>query len=108
MTSLQAIQQLARILGRHELAQRLGLGQGPLPAFLTAQQRAALQAQAEEHIDDLVRAMLEEAAACDDVIDGASALAYLDDRLSFLGDLLTEEQKERVRQGFGAYASKWG
>jgi hypothetical protein len=52
--------------------------------------------------------MLEEAAACDDVIDAASALSYLDDRLAFLGDLLTEEQKRKLRQGFEAYASKWG
>ena len=108
MASFQAIQQMARILGREEFAQGVGLPTGQVPLELTAEQMAALQALAQEHIDDLVRAFLEEAATCDDVISAASALAYLDDRLSFLADLLTEEQKRRVRSGFERYAAKWG
>ena len=107
MAHLEALQQMARILGRDRLARRLGL-QGPLPDRLTAEQIAALQSLVEEHVSDIVRAMLEEAAACDDVLDFASALAYLDDRLAFLGELLSEGQKERIRQVFRAYASRWG
>ena len=107
MPHLEALQQLARILGRERLAQRLGL-QVPLPDRLTPDQATALQSLVEEHIQDLVRAMLEEAAACDDVLDAASALAYLDDRLAFWGDLLSKGQKERIRVGFQAYASRWG
>jgi len=107
MASFAAIQQMARILGRDEFGQRLGLPLGQTPPSLTSEQVTALQSLAEEHIDDIVRAMLEEAAACDDVISAGSALAYLDDRLVFLGELLTEDQKERVRQGFARYASQW-
>lgn len=108
MVNFAAIQQMARILGRDEFAQRLGLPANETPSSLSPEQLAALQSLAEEHLDDLVRAMLEEAAACDDVISAGGALAYLDDRLAFLGELLTEEQKERVRQGFAQYASQWG
>ncbi len=106
MAHRQALQQLARILGRQRLAQRLGLP-GPLPDRLTPDQVTALQALVEEHIQELVQAMLEEAAACDDVIDAASALAYLDDRLAFWESFLSEGQKERIRVGFRAYASRW-
>ena len=108
MASFEAIQQMARILGRDEFAQRLGLPVDRTPSSLTLEQIRALHSLAGEHSDDLVRAMLEEAAACDDVISAASALAYLDDRLAFLGELLTEEQKDRVRARFAEYASKWG
>ena len=58
MTRFEAVQQLARILGRDEFAQRLGLPQGQVPASPTPEQVAALQTLAEEHIDDLVRSML--------------------------------------------------
>jgi len=108
MASFEAIQQIARILGREEFAQNLGLPQDQLPSSLTNEQMSALHALVEAHIDDIMRAMLEEAAACDDVISPASALAYLDDRLASFGELLTAEQKLRVRAGFAEYASKWG
>lgn len=108
MASFAAIQQMARILGRDEFAQRLALPADETPSSLTPEQITALQTLAEEHIDDLVRAMLEEAAACDDVISAASALAYLEERLAFLGELLTAEQKEKVRLGFDQYVSQWG
>jgi hypothetical protein len=107
MASFQAIQQLARILGREEFARSLDLPAGQLPPSLTAEQVDALHSLAEEHIEDLVRAMLSEAAACDDLTNAASALAYLDDRLATFGELLTDEQKESVRARFQEYASKW-
>jgi hypothetical protein len=68
---------------------------------------ASLHALATAHIDALVQGMLQEAAACDDVLDAASALTYLEDRLAFFGELLTEEQKDKVRAGFQSYTSRW-
>ena len=108
MTDPEALLQLARILGRDRLARRLGLSLGQPPPSLTPQQTTALRSQAEEHSQDIARALLGEAAACDDVTDAASALAYLEDRLAFLADLRAEEARSRVREGFSAVARRWG
>ena len=107
-TNPEALLQLARILGRDELFDRLGSrGTGP-PAELSEAQLAAARSLAEERVEQLVRALLEEAAACDDVIDAASGLAYLEDRLAFLGELLSEETRARLRQGYGVVVRGWG
>ena len=62
MTRFEAIRQMARILGREEFAQGLGLPVDQLPHELTDEQTVALRVLAQEHIDDLVRALVEEAA----------------------------------------------
>jgi hypothetical protein len=36
-----------------------------------------------------------------------SGVAYLEDRLSFFGELLTASQKEKVRDGFCSFSSRW-
>ncbi len=107
-TNPEALLQLARILGRDELFARLGIEATGAPAELSEAQLAAARSLAGERLDQLVRALLEEAAACDDVIDAASGMAYLEDRLAFLGELLSEETRARVREGYGAVARGWG
>lgn len=107
-TNPEALLQLARILGRDELFARLGIQGTGVPPELSEAQLSAGRSLAGERVDDLVRALLEEAAACDDVINAASGLAYLEDRLDFLGELLTEETRSQVRQGYGAVARGWG
>lgn len=107
-TNPEALLQLARILGRDALFARLGIQGSGVPPELSETQLSAARALAGERVDDLVRALLEEAAACDDVIDAASGLAYLEDRLDFLGELLSEETRARVREGYGAVARGWG
>ena len=99
--------QMARILGRDELFARLGIETLTPPPELSEAQVAAVRSLAAERVDDIVRALLEEAAACDDVIDSASALAYLEDRLAFLGELLPEETRARVQEGYGEVARGW-
>ncbi|MBI1886366.1 MAG: hypothetical protein HYS09_08680 [Chloroflexi bacterium] len=103
----EAFLQLARILGRDEVYRRLGLDEGAAPAALTPSQLSALQRLAGERTADIVRALLEEATSCDDVIDRPSAMVYLEDRLSFLGELLTEEQKAEVRERYGEHVAQW-
>jgi hypothetical protein len=61
-----------------------------------------------ERLERLARGLLEEAAASDDVVDAASAEAYLEDRLAFFGELLAEEQRRRVRDLFRTAARRWG
>jgi len=66
-----------------------------------------LRALLDERLDRLARGLLEEAVASDDVVDAASAEAYLDDRLAFFGDILTEEQRRRVREAYMQAVRRW-
>ena len=95
--------QLARLLGAEELHSALdrqgegeGMDVGRLRAFL------------DERLERLARGLLEEAVASDDGVDAASAEIYLDDRLGFFGELLSEGQRRRVREVFMAAAGRWG
>jgi len=99
---------MARILGRERVAQRLRFPAGELPVRPTPEQTRALREMAAQEAERVARALLEEAAACDDVTDAASALSYLEDRLAFLGELLDEGTRERVRRRFAAVARGWG
>jgi len=84
--------QLARLLG----AAAEGLDVRRLLALL------------DERLDRLARGLLEEAVASDDVVDAASAEAYLEDRLAFLGGLLSEEQRGQVREVYMEAVRRWG
>ena len=66
-----------------------------------------LRALLDERLDRLARRLLEEAVASDDVVDATSAEAYLADRLAFLGELLSDEEKQRVRELYLAAAQRW-
>lgn len=66
-----------------------------------------LRALLDERLDRLARGLLEEAVASDDVLDAASAEAYLEDRLAFFGDVLTVAQRERVREFFTQVPRGW-
>ena len=93
--------QLARLVGLEAFTERFGSPQ-------TAEPDAdVLRALIEERLDDIARRLVEEAAASDDVIDAASALSYLEDRLRTLDELLTPEQTERVRASFRERTAGW-
>jgi hypothetical protein len=66
-----------------------------------------LRALLDERLERLARGLLEEAVASDDVVDAASAEAYLDDRLAFFGDILTEQQRGRVRATYTQAVRRW-
>lgn len=93
--------QLARLVGIDAFTQRFGPPQTAAPLV------EALQALVEERLSELARALVEEAAASDDVIDAASATVYLEDRLRTLGDVLTPEQARRLRDMFTKATSSW-
>jgi hypothetical protein len=61
----------------------------------------------DRRLDRLVRGLAEEAVASDDVTSRAAADAYLEDRLAFLSDLLTPTQRDRIRDAYRAYSSRW-
>ena len=97
------IPQLSRILGADEVTP-LGLTPG---TEATPEQLAALGRLIDRRIDQFAIAMLEEAAASDDVIDPASANAYLEDRLNFFSDVLTPGQREAIRESFARQVEHW-
>lgn len=97
----EAMAQLARLLGRWGLAEELaGLGQGEAA-------RERLRRLVRGELSRLTEGLLREAAACDDVTDRASALAYLEERLTFFGDLLDEEQRAELRARFREAVHRW-
>ena len=107
MTNPEAVIQIARLLGRVEFSLRLGLGDGDLPASLDASQLARLQMLVDERAEPLSAGLLQEAMASDDVQDAVAAFVFLDDRLRFLGGMLTEEQRERIRRAFRVAVEGW-
>ena len=108
MTQRVAIVQLARLLGREEFYRRLSLAEGAEPLALDEERLTALRALVDERLGLFTEALAVEAVVSDDVIDASSAMVYLEDRLAFFGELLTEEQRRAVRKGFGRLVARWG
>jgi hypothetical protein len=101
MPQRERLLQIARLTGGEAFLERFGPPQTAEPAI------DALRAFVGERLDAIAEALVAEAAASDDVIDGASAASYLDDRLRTLGDLLSEQQAERLRVAFQEKTASW-
>ena len=108
MSERVAIVQLARLLGKEEFYRRLSLAEGAEPPALDDERLVALRSLVDERPEALVEGLAVEAVVSDDVVDAASAKVYLEDRLAFFGELLTEEQRRAVRKGFQRVTKRWG
>ena len=108
MTERGAIIQLARLLGKEEFYRRLSLAEGAEPPALDAERVSTLRSLVDERLGILTEALAVEAVVNDDVIDANSAKVYLEDRLAFFGELLTEGQRRNVRKGFARLTKRWG
>lgn len=97
--------QLARLLGHEEL-RRASFGGGRAGAEAIGIER--LRALINERLERFAQGLLAEAVASDDVVDAESAEAYLDDRLAFFGELLSEEQGAQLRELYMSAARRWG
>jgi hypothetical protein len=93
--------QLARLIGNDAFSARFGPPQSAEPAA------AALSGLIDERLDEIARALVEEAAASDDVTDAAGAASYLDDRLATLGDLLSSAQAQSIHAAFAELTRGW-
>jgi hypothetical protein len=67
----------------------------------------SLSRAVESRFDFLVDGLLEEAASSDDVSDAATARAFLDERIAFLGPLLPPEQRTRLSQALDDKIDAW-
>ena len=68
---------------------------------------AAVQVAVNQKFWSLVEGLLGEAAVSDDVNDRASAEAYLESRVAFLGDVLTEEQRTLLHETLMRGVESW-
>lgn len=68
---------------------------------------AAVQAAASASPDKVAEALFREAADSDDVIDLESAVAYMEARMEYLGELLPEASKTAVRSEFHERLKAW-
>jgi len=108
LTDPEAILQLARLAGRAEFTRRLGLAGAELPLTLDETEAIRAQALVDERFDLIVRGLVAEAMACDDVQGADSACAYLEDRLRVLEKILSASQQQRLRDEFATVARTWG
>jgi hypothetical protein len=108
MANPEAIQQLARLVGRAEFQQSVGIDGSATPAVLDSAQLTRLHVLVDERRELLAGGLLQEAMSSDDVQNSVAALAYLDDRLRFLDDLLTAAQRDWLLHWFRTRAADWG
>jgi hypothetical protein len=93
--------QLARLVGSDVFVMRFG------PIDSAEPDREELRSLIDERCNEIAAALVDEAAASDDVIDPASAKAYVDDRLEQLDEFITPEQAERLLTAFVGKTSGW-
>ena len=108
----EAVAQLARLAGHAAFFQALGVPEREhLPGLdesgFDSTQMKRLHQLIDARLGPIVAGLLREAMASDDVQAPAAADAYLDDRLGFLGDLLTAHQRAEIRRRFRAESASW-
>ena len=91
-TDPEMLTQLARLLAED------------LPASASGDE---VQRAVEQRFDRLVDGLISETAASDDVFDRASALEFLEARLSDLHAWLTDEQTSRLREALQGKVEAW-
>ena len=107
MTNPEAMLQMARLTGRSAFYETLGFPEGNEPGDLDGAQLERLHRLVDGQLDGIVTELVNEAMASDDVTDSTAAVAYLRDRIDFLGELLDGEQRARISEGFGQRVAAW-
>ena len=107
MTNYESLQQLARMMGQDKIAEALGLSVGNFPETITQDQTQSLHRLIEHSVDELSRALLDEAILCDDVIDSDTAVQYVEDRMNFLSDVISDDQNKIIAKKFKELISGW-
>ncbi len=98
---------LARVLGPAEVTAALGGDPRYCPLPLSEERAGHLRRLVGERLEGLARALVQEAAASDEVRDLPSALRYLWGRLQDLAPVLREEDGERLWAMLQAQVRSW-
>ncbi len=97
----ESMVQLARLIGLEQFLERFG---SPNTADPDAEGLAGLVG---ERLDAIASGLVAEAAASDDVIDGASAQVFLKDRLETLGELIGEKHQGTLAAACAERTNDW-
>lgn len=97
----ESMMQLARLIGLEHFLKRFGSPQTAEP------DTESLAGLVEERLDAIAGGLVAEAASSDDVIDGASAQAFFEDRLKTLGKLIGEEHRRALAAAFAESTKDW-
>jgi|SRR3990172_4467346 len=108
MATPAEIWQIARLLGHDEFLNCLSLTSLDDLHGLSDEQLAKVRQCTLENVNRITRLLVHEAAARDDVTNAQQAAAYLDQRLAALGDLITEETRQRIGEGYRVLTAGWG
>jgi len=108
MATQAEIWQIARLLGHDEFLNCLSLtGLDDLQG-LNEQQLAKVRQCTMDNVNRITRLLVHEAAARDEITTADQAAAYLDQRLAALGDMVTDETRQRLREGYHVLTAGWG
>jgi len=108
MVSSAEIMQLARILGKSDFFGCLSLVEQEDLRSLTPEQLEKVHELVDRNITKLIRTFVHEAMADDSIQTAADAERYLEKRFAFFGELLTEEQQQKIREGYRLLTGRWG
>ena len=97
----ESMMQLARLIGLEQFLGRFGSPHTAEPDF------ESLAGLVEERLDVIASGLVAEAAASDDVIDGASAQVFLNDRLETLGELIGEKHQRALAAACAESTKDW-
>jgi hypothetical protein len=102
------IMQLARILGKDEFFGCLSLVEREDLQALSPDRLNCVHDLVSKKVNTLTKTLVHEAMADDGIGTAAAAQAYLEGRLAYFGILLTDEQREQIRQGYTQITQNWG
>ncbi len=108
MLTSAEIMQFARILGKSDFFGCLALVEQQDLQTLTPEQLAKVHGLVDQNIPQITRTFVHEAMADDTIQTAEQAERYLEGRFLFFGELLTQEQRQRIREGYRMLTSRWG
>jgi hypothetical protein len=104
----QEVWQFARILGKSDFLSCLALSKEEDLQTLTPEQLERIHECAAQNVNKIARTLVHEAASEQDIQTAAQAQEYLERRLAFFGDMLTDDLRAQIRQGYTILTATWG
>ena len=104
----QQIVQFARILGQGDFFSCLSLAAPRDLDTLTPEQLTEVQALAARNVTKIARTLVHEAMADDTIRTSTEAEDYLQRRLDFFGELLTDQTRQQVAECYRSLTRSWG
>lgn len=108
MATQAEIWQIARLLGHDDFLSCLSLTSLDDLHGLNDQQLAKVRQCTLDNANRITRLLVHEAAAHDEISTADQAAAYLEQRLAALGDLIAEETRQRIHDGYRVLTAGWG